>query len=113
MDFIFGTLPSRAPPIMLYIARMPIYNKLVNLIFAIFSECLAFIFYDDERTVFKIQVTPPVVGFNMNATPLPVVPVTNISKTPNFSLGRHKSQFKSTRFEFKFSQRPNLATKFQ
>ena len=30
-----------------------------------------------------------------------------------FSLGRHKSQFESTRFEFKFNQRPNLATKFQ
>ena len=38
---------------------------------------------------------------------------TNISKTPNFSLGRHKSQFESTRFELKFNQRPNLATKFQ
>ena len=41
-----------------------------------FSECLAFIFYDNEMTVFKIQVTPPVVGFNKNATPLPVVPLT-------------------------------------
>ena len=29
------------------------------------------------------------------------------------TLGRHKSQFESTRFELKFNQRPNLATKFQ
>ena len=68
------------------ITRMPAYYNL-PLTFAVFNDCHAFIFYDNQRTVFKIRVNPPLWlgGFKLLTKQIDVGPISGISRPLGFA----------------------------
>ena len=78
------------------ITRMPAYYNL-PLTFAVFNDCHAFIFYDNQRAVFKIRVTPPLGlgGFKLLTKQIDVGPISGISRPLGFAKNgelRHDNQ---------------------